>query len=162
MRLTILIILLLLSPFSGKCQSMNVADSIEVVKRLLKTNGAVESFYLGPYAKPSKQCLRFLFLAKRLTTEEIRSFLFDSSSCLKLYAYSYLRSTSNRSLKKVKKELQTDSSHIYFMSDCVGGNIEVRYSLKRIKRWEVTGQFNNWMKYYDDQSDKWDSFLLTE
>ncbi len=141
---------------------MSVADSIEVVKMLLRKDKAVESFYLGLFAKPSKQCLRFLFIVKRSTIEEIQSFLYDSSYCLRLYSYSYLRSVSNRRYKKIKAELRKDSSKIYFMSDCVGGNTEVRYVLKRIKQWEINGRFNTWMKDYDDLAFKWNSFLITE
>lgn len=163
MRLAILPgFIFMLASLGGRCQSMSTADSIEVVKGLLRNDGAVESLYLGLHAKPSRQCLRFLFIAKRVTAEEMRLLLDDSSSCLRLYAYGYLRSISAGKLKNARVNLQKDSSQINFLSGCVGGNTQVRYALQRMKQWEKTESFNRWMKNYKDLATKWDSLLMSQ
>lgn len=153
---------LLLVGLAGQCQRTRPVDSIETVKILLRQNGAVESFYLGLHGKPSKQCLRFLFLAKRLNVNEIEYLINDTSNCLRIYAYCYLRSMYNKRLKQIKLALQNDSSRINFMDGCAGGNIEVRYVLKWIKQWETKGRFNTWMKNYKDLETKWNNFLITD
>jgi hypothetical protein len=152
----------LFASFQGKCQSINSIDSIETVKKLLRKNASVESLYLGLHAKSSKQCLRFLFIVKRSSMNDIEALLNDSSACLRIYAYSYLRSLNYNSLRKVKLTLQKDSSRIYFISDCVGGNTEVRYVLKRIKQWETDGKFEMWMKDYTEHENYWINLLMAE
>jgi len=151
-----------MASFHGQCQSKLQTDSIETVKKLLRKNGRVESFYLGASANPSKQCLRFLFILKRAGIDEIEALMNDSSTCLRVYAYSYLRSIDYNGLRKVKLALQKDSSRIYFISDCVGGNTEVRYVLKRIKQWEINGKFEKWVTAFAEHENYWINLLMAE
>lgn len=157
----LIISFLLITGFDGLCQGLPQIDSVETVKKMMRNKGNVESLHMGAYANSSKQCSRFLFILKRSTDSEIEALLNDSSACLRSYAYSYLRSIEYPGLRKTKLALQKDSSRIFFISGCVGGNTEVRYVLKRLQSWATNGNFERWMKDYTEHEKYWISFLMT-
>ena len=128
---------------------------------MLRKKGRVESFYMGAQLNSSKQCVGFLFILKRSTDSEIEALLNDSSACLRLYTYSYLRSIEYPGLRKTKLALQKDSSRIFFISGCAGGNTQVRYVLKRLQSWETNGNFEWWMREYAEHEQYWINFLMT-
>lgn len=119
-------------------------------------------FYMGGHSRPSKQCLRFLFIVKRSGVDDIAALLNDSSACIRVYAYSYLRSLDYKNLKKVKLMFQKDSSEVFFMSDCGGGKAQVRSVVKSIKHWETEGRFEKWFKDYSEHESYWRGFLMAE
>lgn len=163
MKLTVLFIsFLLIAGFDGLCQGLSQTDSVATVKKMLRKKGSVESFYLGASLKPSTQCIGFLFILKRSDNSDIEAMLKDTAACLRLYAYSYLRSINYPGLHKTKLAFQKDSSRIFFMNDCVGGNMEVRYVLARLRLWETHSKFESWMKDYTEHEAYWISFLMAK
>lgn len=48
------------------------------------------------------------------------------------------------------------------MNGCVGGKVQVRYVLKRVKEWGLSGTYENWMKQYNEMESRWIDYLIIE
>lgn len=128
----------------------------------MRKKGSVESLHVGAFGKLSYQCSRFLYIASRSTAAELEALLYDSSACIRLYAYAYIQSIFKKPLKPETKVFAKDSTALFFLDGCLGGNTEVRNLLKRIRQWEKDGRFLTWIKLFADYESKRCGYFLAE
>jgi hypothetical protein len=158
----ILFILLLFFCGCLSAQETTLADSVNLAKNLMRKKGSVESMHVGAYGRLSYQCSRFLFIASKSTAAELEELLYDSSACIRLYAYAYIQSIFNKPLKSETKVFAKDSTGLFFLDGCLGGNTEVRHLLKRLRQWEKDGRFFSWIKLFAEYESKQRVYFLSE
>ena len=159
-RVVILFIFLLVAQ-NGHSQNKPTVDSIEVVKNLIRKTKSIESLYVGSTVQTSKQCLRFLFLLKRLNLEELITMSNDSSSCLRIYAYASLLYRKYKNAGEIRLSQEKDTTHLFYIRGCIGGTLKVPYILERVRLWNKKKEIAHWMKLYDEFESMWLKYLLT-
>ena len=157
---TFITVLLILFGLTGISQNYTPKDSIEIVKTMIRTKGSVESMTVGGHPKYSKQCIGFLFLIKRLNIDDLIALTYDSSVCLRIYAYASLLHKNYTKVKGLKLRLEKDTSQIFFIENCVGGTTKIKYILKSVKRWETKKLINAWFNYYTESESVWINYLF--
>ena len=109
-------------------------DSIELVKKTLREHGEVQSAAVGFHGKASMQYHGFLYLLERLSHEELYRLTFDSSACIRVYAYAALLYCRSSKAKEAKARLGKDTAGLKSFVGCGYGNTTVAKSVINISR----------------------------
>lgn len=148
-KVYILTLLILLVGPDIKGQYSNAVDSVEYIKNAMRGNGRIESYYIGLHADRSRQCERFLFIATRSGEAQMKELLNDSSACLRLYAFYYLRSMYQLPMRQEMQRMKKDTSAVYYMNNCMGGWTKIKYAYKEMMKWEDDQKFRYWLGLFE-------------
>jgi hypothetical protein len=132
--MTVFILTISFSSFS-QGEKRTHADSVSILKNIIKESATVSSSAVGFAGSPSRSWYGFAYLVSISIESELLAMTWDENPALRLYAYTGLVHKRYKNIDKVTQRLSRDKASVKTLSGCIMGTTTVNKALDNTGQW---------------------------